>query len=305
MFWYEEDMAAGSVAVLGGQGLGDNLLELVLLENARLAGWQATMFSTRMCELSNWFPLHRFEPTVQAETADQALAGFQLILFPKSPWLGVGEAVAASWIDYGRMYQEHANRAEDMARISGEVFDLDEPTRINGIRPPASLQHRRHQRRVCIHPTSAETNKNWLPKRFLALAARLLTKGFEPVFIMSAAERQAWQPVIGESFPLHTFADVDQCAAFLYESGYFIGNDSGGGHLASCLDIPVLSIHGRKGKSRIWRPGWGLVEVVTPKINVIGGSLRQRLWKYFLSVSAVERGFERLVNRRDNAKTAL
>jgi heptosyltransferase-3 len=129
------------------------------------------------------------------------------------------------------------------------------------------------------------------------LAARLSAKGFEPVFIMSTPERQAWQAVIGEAFPLHTFAGVDQCATFLYESGFFIGNDSGGGHLASCLDIPVLSIHGRKGKSRIWRPGWGQVEVVSPLINVVGGSLRQWLWKYFLSVGAVERGFDRLVSR--------
>ncbi|MCI5220320.1 MAG: hypothetical protein D3914_14295, partial [Candidatus Electrothrix sp. LOE2] len=107
-----------------------------------------------------------------------------------------------------------------------------------------------------------------------------------------------WQPIIADQFPLHSFAGVDQCAAFLYESGFFIGNDSGGGHLASCLDIPVLSIHGRKGKSRVWRPGWGQVEVVTPLLNLIGGSLRQHLWKYFLSVSAVERGFERLTSIR-------
>lgn len=294
-------MAAGSVAVLGGQGLGDNLLEMVLMENARRAGLQATMFSTRMCELRSWFPQHRLEQTVQTEAADHALAGFQLILFPKPLWPGVGEAVAENWVDYGQLYRQNANRAEDMLRISGQVFDMTEPTMLNGIRPLSSLQHRRHQGRVCIHPTSAELSKNWLPKRFLALAARLQTKGFAPVFIMSAAERKAWRPVIGERFPLHAFAGVDQCAAFLYESGFFIGNDSGGGHLASCLDIPVLSIHGRKGKARIWRPGWGRVEVVTLRINVIGGSLRQYLWKYFLSVAAVERGFERLVNRMNTS----
>jgi hypothetical protein len=293
-------MAAGSVAVLGGQGLGDNLLEMVLMENARRAGLRATMFCTRMCDLSGWFPQHRLEPTVQTEAADHALAGFQLILFPKPPWPGVGEAVAENWLDYGQLYRQNANRSEDMLRISGQVFDMTEPTMLNGIRPPASLRHRRYHRRVCIHPTSAELSKNWLPQRFLALAARLQGKGFEPVFIMSAAEREAWQPVIGESFLLHAFAGVDQCAAFLYESGFFIGNDSGGGHLASCLDIPVLSIHGRKGKACIWRPGWGRVEVVTPPVNVIGGSLRQRLWKYFLSVAAVDRGFERLVSRMNN-----
>ena len=79
--------------------------------------------------------------------------------------------------------------------------------------------------------------------------------------------------------------------------GFFIGNDSGGGHLAACLHIPTLSIHGRKGKAKVWRPGWGQVEVVTPLINVIGGSLRQHLWKYFLSIAAVERGFTQLVKR--------
>ncbi|WP_446012188.1 glycosyltransferase family 9 protein [Candidatus Electrothrix sp.] len=124
---------------------------------------------------------------------------------------------------------------------------------------------------------------------------------------MSAAEQETWQPVIADRFPLHGFADVGQCAAFLYESGFFIGNDSGGGHLASCLDVPVLSIHGRKGKARIWQPGWGQVEVVTPLINVIGGSLRQHLWKYFLSVGTVERAFARLRNRvsRGTVRRAL
>jgi ADP-heptose:LPS heptosyltransferase len=290
-------MTAGPVAVLGGQGLGDNLLEMVLLENARRAGLQVTMFCSRMCELHNWFPQHRIAPTLQPEAVDHALAGFQLILFPKAPWPGIERAIAENWINYGRLYRKNANRAKDMAYISGRIFKLTEPTPFSGIRPPAPLQHRRYEQRICIHPTSAELSKNWLPQRFLTLAERLQTKGFEPVFIMSAAEQEDWQPTINDRFPLHSFAGVDQCAAFLYESGFFIGNDSGGGHLASCLDIPVLSIHGRKGKSRVWRPGWGQVEVVTPLLNVIGGSLRQHLWKYFLSVSAVERGFERLTSR--------
>ena len=290
-------MRAGPVAVLGGQGLGDNLLEMVLLENARQAGLQVTMFCSRMCELSNWFPQHSLVASLQPEEREQALADFQLILFPKAPWPEASRSIADNWLNYDQLYRKNSNRAEDMAHISAQVFQLAQPTLSPGIRPPASLKHRRYQKRVCIHPTSAELSKNWLPQRFLALAERLQNKGFEPVFIMSSAEQQAWQPIIADRFPLHGFAAVDQCAAFLYESGFFIGNDSGGGHLASCLDVPVLSIHGRKGKAKVWRPGWGQVEVVTPLLNVIGGSLRQHLWKYFLSVAAVERGFTRLRNR--------
>ena len=296
-------MRAGPVAVPGGQGLGDNLLEMVLLENGQRAGLQVTMFCSRMCELRSWFPQHTIAPTLQPEELNQTLADFQMILFPKAlpktPWAGAGagRAIADHWFDYGGLYRENVNRAEDMAHISSQVFELNQPTLSPEITPPASLKHRQYQKRVCIHPTSAELSKNWLPQRFLALAERLQTKGFDPVFIMSAGERKSWQPIIADRFPLYGFADVEQCATFVYESGFFIGNDSGGGHLASCLDVPVLSIHGRKGKARVWQPGWGQVEVVTPLLNVIGGSLRQHLWKYFLSVSAVERGFTRLVNR--------
>ena len=140
-------------------------------------------------------------------------------------------------------------------------------------------------------------SKNWLPQRFLKLAENLAASGFEVVFIMSAPEKLEWEQVIEDRFPLIGFDTVDGCAEFIYESGYFIGNDSGGGHLASNLNIPTLSIHGRRSKARDWQPGWGTVEVVSPFLNLIGSRLRQHYWKYFLSVKSVEKSFSRLVNR--------
>lgn len=293
-------MAIGAVAILGGQGLGDNLIEMILAENAYRAGLRATMFCSRMCQLAAWFPQHRIVSTLSADICEHVLSDFQYILFPKGPWSTVRKETALHWVSYEQMYQKRVNRSESMAHISQQVFGALKPTVTNGIRPPAGLQYRRNSRRVCIHPTSAETSKNWLPERFQTLGMRLQARGYEVVFIMTAAEEAVWKTIIGTNFPLLGFETVDGCAAFLYESGYFIGNDSGGGHLASCLDIPTLSIHGRRGKARIWQPGWGKVEVVTPKINVPGGSLRQHLWKYFLSVTAVERGFNRLRDRQSN-----
>jgi hypothetical protein len=293
-------VAVGSVAIIGGQGLGDNLLEMILAENAYRAGLRATMFCSRMCQLAAWFPQHSIVSTLSADICNHELSGFQYILFPKRPWLGVDEEVALHWVNYENMYRKGVTRAENMADICRQVFGIVKPTKNSGIIPPADLQHRRNSRRVCIHPTSAEISKNWLPEKFLALGARLQAKKFEVVFIMSAAELGEWKSVVGTKFPLQGFKTVDECAAFLYESGYFIGNDSGGGHLASSLDIPTLSIHGRRGKASMWRPDWGQVEVVTPRINVPGGSLRQHLWKYFLSVTAVERGFNRLLDRQLN-----
>lgn len=290
-------MAGDAVAIIGGHGLGDNLIEMVLARNAVIAGYRATVYSNVLGQLADWFPQYTIVPNLDRTSCGAELDGCSVILCPHGPWPAINKNVAANWVAYEPMYRKHVTRVQNMANISGQVFGMPRPAVTNGIRPPAVLKHRRCSHRVCIHPTSAEISKNWLPGRFLSLARRLSDAGMETVFIMSETERPDWEPVIDGSFPLRGFSSIEECAGFLYESGYFIGNDSGGGHLASCLDIPTLSIHGRRAKSRSWRPGWGRVEVVTPRINVIGGSLRQHLWKYFLSVTAVERGFYRLLEQ--------
>jgi hypothetical protein len=287
----------GAVAVLGGRGLGDNLIEMVLVENARRAGFRATMYSDVLGSLTTWFPFHRIFPSLPLERMEEELRDYGCILEPKPPRMPLCPAICSRWIDYGRMYRDDRSQVRNMMAISRQVFNIGTATATIGIVPPEHLTYRRHADRVCIHPTSAETSKNWLPQRFLHLGRRLAASGFRVAFIMSRGECAQWRPVIGEAFPLHGFADVAECAAFLYESGYFIGNDSGGGHLASCLGIPTLSIHGRKGKAVRWRPDWGAVEVVTPRINLIGSFLRQHYWKYMLPVGSVERGFFRLVRK--------
>ena len=287
----------GAVAILGGRGLGDNLIEMVLAENARRAGFRTTMYSDVLASLAEWFPGHRMLPSLPPERMEKELRGYDLILEPKPPRTVLDQAMLASWVDYGRMYRDDRSQVQNMVAISQQVFDLTVATAETGIVAPEGLIRRRFADRVCIHPTSAETSKNWLPKRFLRLGMRLSAAGFSIAFIMTRDECAAWRPIIGEAFPLHGFSNVAECAAFLYESGYFIGNDSGGGHLASCLGIPTLSIHGRKRKAVRWRPDWGAVEVVTPRINLIGSFLRQHYWKYMLPVGSVERGFFRLLHR--------
>lgn len=291
-------LGRGAVAILGGRGLGDNLIEMVLAENARRAGFGTTIYSDMLKSLADWFPGHRILPSLSLERMGEELGQYVWILEPKPPLAPISPTIRACWVDYGRLYRDDRSQVRNMMAISKQVFDLVDATAENGITPPGRLVYRRHARRVCIHPTSAEASKNWLPQRFLRLGRRLATLGFTVAFIMSQHELDQWHPVIGNAFPLHGFVDVAECAAFLYESGYFIGNDSGGGHLASCLGIPTLSIHGRKAKAVRWRPDWGAVEVVTPRVNLIGAFLRQHCWKYLLPVGSVERGFFRLVQKK-------
>lgn len=285
-----------AIAVIGGQGLGDNLIEMVIANNAVLAGYRATMFSTILSGMTEWFPKVRILESLQPDRFDTDLVDYARIFWPNLPAGHVtNQAILCRWVEYEPMYQKGNSQVENMVSISRQVLRLSKPVADNGIQAPAGLAWRRHPKRVCIHPTSAEVSKNWLPQRFVQLGKRLKRAGFEVCFIMSASEQAAWAPVIEKAFPLYGFPSVGECAAFTYESGFFIGNDSGGGHLASCLQIPTLSIHGRRAKARLWKPGWGKVEVITPRVNLIGSYLRQHYWKYFLSVTTVERRFHALV----------
>ena len=210
------------------------------------------MFSDVLFPLAAWFPRHRMQPSLPLERLDEALSGYHKILEPKLPKKPVARQLQERWVNYEPMYRDDRTQVENMMAISRQVFALETPTAANGMCAPGHLVYRRFSDRVCIHPTSAELSKNWLPVRFLHLARRLSQAGFSVIFVMSAHEMAEWTGIVNDTFPLQGFTSIADCAGFVYESGFFIGNDSGGGHLASCLGIPTVSIHGRKGKAVRW-----------------------------------------------------
>ena len=77
-----------------------------------------------------------------------------------------------------------------------------------------------------------------------------------------------------------------------------IGNDSGVGHLASALGVPVLTLFRKRRDGFCWRPGWGRNVVVRPVVSV--GAFRNS-WKRFLSVQRVKRAFDQLVRQHQSA----
>ncbi len=147
----------------------------------------------------------------------------------------------------------------------GRFFGVP-PTKDNGLRMAPHLVYRRFPQRVVLHTTSGDVEKNWPEGKFRQLALLLGKGGFEPVFLG----------------PLPTLDDV---AELLYESGFFIGNDSGPGHLASCLGIPTLTLNA----IRLWHPGWGQGLVVPPP------KLLPRHWKMLLRPKKVWAQFRNLV----------
>lgn len=168
-----------------------------------------------------------------------------------------------------------------------------------GLVVPPSLEHRLYPRRVMLHPLSYNEKKNWPAHKYLALARQLRKAGYDPQFVLSPKERRDHLEVFGTEFEIPTFADVQALAAYLYESGFVIGNDSGVGHLASLLGIPVLTIYRKRRDGFCWRPGWGEGHVVRPAISP--GLLRNQWWR-FLSVGRVLRGFHVLREQVERAR---
>ena len=145
-----------SIVLFGGLGLGDNLVQMVLGENARLAGFSVTMLSTIMCELSNWFPEHTFLPSIQPKQFEAVLNRYDNVLWAHDTLYPISPKLKEKWISYEQFFNAKCNRVQNMALASGSIFAITNPTEKNGLIPPDGLRWRKHNRRVLLHPTSAE-----------------------------------------------------------------------------------------------------------------------------------------------------
>ena len=95
-------------------------------------------------------------------------------------------------------------------------------------------------------------------------------------------------------------ATLDQVAEFIAESGWFIGSDSGLGHLASAIGIPTVSLHQRSKVRKRWHPAFAINEALLPAINLIYKPWKEKYWKYFLSSGQIIRALHRLQKKYNN-----
>ena len=281
-------------AVAPSKGIGDGLMMLVAAQALRREGYQVTLFSTHLHELSEWFPDIEFSSTPgDWERFDRIVAQFDYT--PERQDLFQRDDVAIFYPVYNpnrcpplkeidRVFSADKTMVENIAEAMGST-DMS-----NGITPLPGLTHRKEKQRVVIHPTSTDPVRTWSAKKFVKLAQKLKRDGFEPVFAVAPHERDAW-----EGPP---FATLSELAVYLYESGYFIGNESGTSHLASCLGIPTLVIAGDKRRIAMWKPGWAPGEVVVPPDwvpNFKGLRLRTDHWQWFISTSDVMKVFTQIL----------
>ncbi len=290
------------VAVVPGNRLGDSLLFSVLTYNLKKNGYYATTFSNILLQMQSWFPNTNLHPLPGVEEGKNTFQPYDLIIHQHPNHLSKQPSCPHQTVEvlYGtRFYMQRKSLIDVYMDVCRQTLELPQLDRSNGIVIPKNLTFRKVNKRIILHPTSLRKEKNWPAEKFTALAKSLKDMGYQPIFIVSPEEKPSWNWLIDQGFELSIFASLSDLAAFIYESGYMIGNDSGIAHLASNVGIPTVSLFIRPGVARRWRPNFYAGKVILPGLHLPGRKLKERYWKRLVSVSKVLTNFKRLVKETE------
>ena len=159
---------------------------------------------------------------------------------------------------------------------------------------PEGLTHRKYPRRIVVSPDSANPEKkDWAPASFLKLCDALAARAYEPVIVVAPAKHAEWSSKVSRRYPTPCFQDINALASFIYESGAVIANDSGNGHLASFLGVPVITIYRNNNPLFHWRPGWGEGKVIGPWLRIPW--FGRALWSPFVRQSSIISALEEMI----------
>lgn len=178
-----------------------------------------------------------------------------------------------------------------------ECMGLNQVSRFVSLTPPAALRHRCHAKRIVVSPDSAwPEKKDWSEAGFLRLCKLLQRQGYEPCIVVAPDKNAHWTRLSAGRYPVPEFASVAELAAFIYESGAVIANDSGNGHLASFLNIPVVTLYRKRNPKFHWRPDWHAGRVVCPWL-VLPTPSGQPCWRPFIRPGMVLRALNQLLRQ--------
>ena len=249
-------------AVLCASGIGDGLLMMIAAHHLKKSGYTVTIFHHASEALSLLFdhahllpypPLEQLHSTlksfdrilVQNDHSEKAYHLFkhrksipQLSFFFPSPSPHFQEG------DY--LFDPHIPVATNLAKGCEKLLGTS-PLKDNALTIPVGKTYRKYPKRIVIHPTSNDPKRNWSPPQFFKLSQLLENEGYTLSFCVAPYEHKNWEHL--KNVP--KFQSLQEVAAYIYESGYLIGNDSGLGHLASNLNIPTLTISGNLKRVRL------------------------------------------------------
>lgn len=288
---------ATQIAILMAPRLGDTLLMMTMAQNLVINGRSVTVFGDYAHQLRAWFPDIDVRPSLPESEAAQVLSEYDCVAQMHVGWPYALHRYARHYFYYdahvvitGRGFVK-LNQIRDYCR---DQLGLKNSELGNGLVPMMGLRHRHYARRVAVHPSSTSEQRCWAASHFVELGLRLKRSGYDPVYILANHERAQWRCLEDNGLAIFQSESLSDVAKFIHECGWFIGNESGVGHLASNLGIPTLTVTGRPTRTRAWRPGWSPSQIVYPAY-IPGGRWRDLLWRRWLRPGQVLTAFRRLM----------
>lgn len=291
------------IAVVCASGIGDALIFHSASFLFVKKGWKVTTYSDHLASFGPWLERFDFSPQPKFGQIQEIFSKYDAIFLQHDNSLKALQIKAlnhpAIYTFYGSHLPQKHGPLQPNDYVCDRTISMVENLKIalnrffkdasseNGLAAPSHLIHRKYPKRIAIHPTASSEGKRWPREKFLDLAKDLQTEGYDPIFTVSPMERAAWDSPL-----LATLGDL---SSFLYESGFFIGNDSGTGHLASYLKIPHLIIGGNGLQMPLWRTGWLPGELLIPPPFFMQFKALRHRWSMFISKNMVINNFKHRV----------
>jgi heptosyltransferase III len=256
------------IAIVPAPGLGDAMIFLIAAHHLSLYGYDVTFSSPH--NFGPWFPKLKYGPPTTSDAIflqhDNKPLAKELMELPIRVFAFYGSHSPQKHgplrpLDY--VCNPKETMVDNLIKALFQLFHIP-ATSETGLAPPPHLTFRKYPRTV-LHTSSGKVDANW--SRFSALETYLKKHHFEPTIL-----------------PL--FPTLSELFAFLYESSAFIGNDSGPGHVASCLGLPHVILGKNAEQMRLWRPGWRKGAILTAP------RFAKAYWHYFIPCSSVRKALQ-------------
>lgn len=312
---------AKKIAVVCANGIGDALIMMIASHAYQEAGYHVTTFTKHLASFGNWWSNHHFHPPVAIENFEDVFSKYDTVILQHENSLrakkvfdlrekGALKELIVFYNNYRKekhssllpsldfAFDESISMVENVSLAVQKLLHLPCSPKGIGLKVPEGLIFKKYPKQIVIHPTSSTPQKNWLPHKFAKLARRLSDSGYQPIFSVSVEERPHWLFLQEQGAKIPLLTSLADLASLLYEAGFFIGNDSGPGHLASYLNIPSIILASVKHSISHWRPGWRESKIILPPSwvpNFKGLRLRENHWQQFITVNHVFKTFKSVV----------
>ena len=296
------------IAIFCANGIGDFILMTVLAFNAK-SSYHITLFHPFPEPFRPLFPQFTiehaddFHPLTYDLTIvenDHSAYAYRLADLRKK-----GHAIIFIFPKPSLLYQagdflfdQNLTFTKNLLKISKTLFQAE--VLHNGL-DLDDTPYRVYEKEVLIHPSSKNPGKIWPMSKFLDIYDFLKKKGYSPKFVMNAKEKESFDQDRYEILMTPTLFDL---AKRIKMTGFFIGCDSGPGHMASALKIPTLTIFPNPQLAKVWHPCFYLNVLATPpfKIPRLGPkdfNLMSLFWHRMIPCWLVKRKFLELVEKAE------